>query len=378
VSGCEKRYFLGIDTSNYTTSAAAVDEDGRIIAFSKRLLPVRAGGAGLRQSEAVFSHVRQLPGVMDELASQIRAQYKPDDKVYGGAEYGAEDITGSEAKDRVDSESEGRFGSEASEAKDSPGIKADRGELRPAAVGYSARPRDAEGSYMPCFLVGESTALSLSSVCGVPAYDFSHQAGHLAAAVYGCGEEKLKSEPFYAFHVSGGTTEILDVGCDGKITLLGGTKDISAGQLIDRVGVMLGMHFPCGPELERAAAEYSEAGGELSSVPAVCVRGPYCNLSGLENKLSGLKNSGRPMGEIALYAITAVWLTLEKLTLEIFRAYGTRPVLYAGGVMSCAYIKERLGSRFDAYFAPPELSSDNAAGAAILCRKKYLSENGVI
>ena len=410
MSGCEKRYFLGIDTSNYTTSAAAVDEDGRIIAFSKRLLPVRAGGAGLRQSEAVFSHVRQLPGVMDELASQVRAQYKPDDKVYGGAEYGAEDITGSEAKDRVDSESEGRFdseakdrvdsesegrfgseakgrvdsesegrfGSEASEAKDSPGIKADRGELRPAAVGYSARPRDAEGSYMPCFLVGESTALSLSSVCGVPAYDFSHQAGHLAAAVYGCGEEKLKSEPFYAFHVSGGTTEILDVGCDGKITLLGGTKDISAGQLIDRVGVMLGMHFPCGPELERAAAEYSEAGGELSSVPAVCVRGPYCNLSGLENKLSGLKNSGRPMGEIALYAITAVWLTLEKLTLEIFRAYGTRPVLYAGGVMSCAYIKERLGSRFDAYFAPPELSSDNAAGAAILCRKKYLSENGVI
>ena len=84
------------------------------------------------------------------------------------------------------------------------------------------------------------------------------------------------------------------------------------------------------------------------------------------------------MGEIALYAITAVWLTLEKLTLEIFRAHGTRPVLYAGGVMSCAYIKERLGSRFDAYFAPPELSSDNAAGAAILCRKKYLSENGVI
>ena len=378
MSGCEKRYFLGIDTSNYTTSAAAVDEDGRIIAFSKRLLPVRAGGAGLRQSEAVFSHVRQLPGVMDELASQIRAQYKPDDKVYGGAEYGAEDRTGSEAKGRVDSESEGRFGSEASEAEDSPGIKADRGELRPAAVGYSARPRDAEGSYMPCFLVGESTALSLSSVCGVPAYDFSHQAGHLAAAVYGCGEEKLKSEPFYAFHVSGGTTEILDVGCDGKITLLGGTKDISAGQLIDRVGVMLGMHFPCGPELERAAAEYSEAGGELSSVPAVCVRGPYCNLSGLENKLSGLKNSGRPMGEIALYAITAVWLTLETLTLEIFRAYGTRPVLYAGGVMSCAYIKERLGSRFDAYFAPPELSSDNAAGAAILCRKKYLSENGVI
>lgn len=383
MSGCEKRYFLGIDTSNYTTSAAAVDEDGRIIAFSKRLLPVRAGGAGLRQSEAVFSHVRQLPGVMDELASQIRAQYKPDDKVYGGAEYGAEDRTGSEAegrfdseaKDRVDSEAEGRFGSEA---KDSPGIKVDRGKLRPAAVGYSARPRDAEGSYMPCFLVGESTALSLSSVCGVPAYDFSHQAGHLAAAVYGCGEEKLKSEPFYAFHVSGGTTEILDVGCDGKITLLGGTKDISAGQLIDRVGVMLGMHFPCGPELERAAAEYSEAGGELSSVPAVCVRGPYCNLSGLENKLSGLKNSGRPMGEIALYAITAVWLTLEKLTLEIFRAYGTRPVLYAGGVMSCAYIKERLGSRFDAYFAPPELSSDNAAGAAILCRKKYLSENGAI
>ena len=329
VTGREKRYFIGIDTSNYTTSAAAVDEAGKVIAFSKRLLPVRDGGAGLRQSEAVFSHVRQISAVVSELASQL---------------------TGCGEMDSVG--------------------------MKPAAVGYSARPRDVEGSYMPCFLVGESTALSLSSVCGIPAYDFSHQAGHLAAALYGCGEEKLQSEPFYAFHVSGGTTGILEAAKDGKITLLGGTKDISAGQLIDRAGIMLGMHFPCGPELEKAAAAFSAGGGQLSSVPIVCVRGLNCNLSGIENKLSGLKDDGHPDGEIALYAITAVWLTLQKLTQELLRAYGERPVLYAGGVMSCSYIKEMLKSHFDAYFAPPELSSDNAAGTAILCRKRYISENG--
>ncbi len=407
MSGCEKRYFLGIDTSNYTTSAAAVDENGRIIAFSKRLLPVREGGAGLRQSEAVFSHVRQLSVVMDELALQLKANDISADESYGGAWGKTEDSSenkseydignktehgagknkgyraGNEAKHGVGNKSEYSIGNNAeysagNKSEYGAGLKADFGRRKLAAVGYSARPRDAEGSYMPCFLVGESTALSLSYVCGVPAYDFSHQAGHIAAAVYGCGDENLAEAPFYAFHVSGGTTEILDVGKDGKITLLGGTKDISAGQLIDRAGVMLGMHFPCGPELERAAAEYSADGGELSSIPAVCVRGLDCNLSGLENKLSGLKNAGHPNGEIALYAITAVWLTLKKLTQELFAAYGTRPVLYAGGVMSCAYIKERLKSHFDAYFAPPALSSDNAAGTAILCRKKYMTENGGI
>ena len=62
---------LGLDTSCYTTSAAAVDAQGKVIAFSRLLLPVEAGQRGLRQSEAVFAHVRQLPQVMESLMTEL-------------------------------------------------------------------------------------------------------------------------------------------------------------------------------------------------------------------------------------------------------------------------------------------------------------------
>ena len=63
----EKALFLGIDTSNYTTSAALADGDGNIIVNLKRLLPVKEGERGLRQSDALFAHTKNLPLIMGEL-----------------------------------------------------------------------------------------------------------------------------------------------------------------------------------------------------------------------------------------------------------------------------------------------------------------------
>lgn len=312
------KYFIGIDTSNYTTSAAAADEQGHIIASCRRLLPVREGGVGLRQSEAVFSHVKQLPDIVAQLSEQIP-----------------------------------------------------EGEL--AAVGYSARPRDTEGSYMPCFLVGEAAARSIASVSGVPSYAFSHQAGHIAAAIYGSGAEHIRGREFFAFHVSGGTTELLGIDENDGIELLGGTLDINAGQLIDRVGVMLGMSFPCGPMLEKAALRAIADGAELPGRPPVCVRGMRCNLSGIENKARALIESGVSHDTVALYTIEAVTRTLELLTQNAEAELGQRPVLYAGGVTGCSVIRERLSDGREAYFAPAEFSSDNASGTALLCRRRYLS-----
>lgn len=313
------KYFIGIDTSNYTTSAAAADGQGKIIASCKRLLPVKAGGVGLRQSEAVFSHVKQLSDIVSQLSRQI-----------GG------------------------------------------GEL--AAVGYSARPRDSEGSYMPCFLVGETVARSIAAVNGVPSYGFSHQAGHIAAALYGSGAEHICGKDFFAFHVSGGTTELLGIDKNDGIELLGGTLDINAGQLIDRVGVMLGMQFPCGPELEKAALRAVSGGAKLPGKPPVCVRGMHCNLSGIENKAKALIDSGVSYDTVALYTIEAVTRTLEQLTQNAEAEFGKRPVLYAGGVTGCSLIRERLTAGREAYFAPTEFSSDNAAGTALLCRRRHLSD----
>ncbi|MBR1863547.1 MAG: peptidase M22, partial [Ruminococcus sp.] len=199
--------FLGLDTSNYTTSCALYDSASGEVFSCKEMLPVREGERGLRQSDAVFHHTRQLPELMEELFSMAEERYEKYDKI--------------------------------------------------TAVAYSYAPREVPGSYMPCFLVGENTARSISAAMGVPVFRTSHQKGHILAALYSCEElGMLEGErEFLAFHVSGGTTDLLlcRPGGDGlfQISEIGRSSDLKAGQCIDRIGVRLGLGFPCGAELER-------------------------------------------------------------------------------------------------------------------------------
>ncbi len=312
----KKRCFVGIDTSNYTTSAAVCDADGIITANIKEPLPVKAGQAGLRQSDAVFAHVKNLPSVMDRLKAALEG-------------------------------------------------------YEPAAIGCSVTPRDAIGSYMPCFLTGEATAHAFAAAAGVPVLGFSHQDGHIMAAAYSSGAlQVLMSGEFCAFHVSGGTTEIVHVtprigGFD--IKLLGGTKDLNAGQAIDRAGVAMGLKFPCGPELENLAMANS---GKVPK-PRISVTGLECNLSGIENLASALFASSGDRSLTAEYVLRFVGATLAELSKNLLAEYPATPVLYAGGVMSNTIIKSML-SGTGVYFAEPAFSSDNAAGTALLCRAKYL------
>ena len=199
-----KKLFLGIDTSNYTTSVSVCDEEGLVLYNLKKLLPVAAGERGLRQSDAVFAHIKNLSPITELLREALL-------------------------------ETKGK------------------GEL--AAVGCSAYPRDAEGSYMPCFLVGTGMADFLGATLGIPVYRFSHQKGHVAAASYSSGLPE-DVDTYYAFHVSGGTTELLRVTRDGfafRAELVGGTADLNAGQVIDRIGVLMGLPFPAGAHIEALA-----------------------------------------------------------------------------------------------------------------------------
>lgn len=305
--------YLGIDTSNYTTSAALCDENG-VIANCKKLLEVKEGERGLRQSDAVFAHTNNIAGIMAEIGEKL----------------------------------DGR---------------------RLTAVGCSVRPRDVDGSYMPCFKVGEALANTIGSVNGIPVYSFSHQAGHIASALYSAGRFDLMKKSFNAFHVSGGTTEILY--CDGTtgrlvIENIGGTLDLNAGQAIDRTGVLIGLKFPCGPALEELALN-----GSLPERPSVCVKGLECNLSGLENKVKKFKEKGIEYSDIALYALSFIEKTLVKLTDNLREKYDL-PVLYAGGVMSNKALKTALGKFSDTYFADKAFSADNGAGAALLARNEHL------
>ncbi len=300
--------FIGFDTSNYTTSAAAV-RDGEIIASVRTMLPVAEGGRGLRQSDALFAHTVNLPEVTARL-----------------------------------------------------------GKREPAAAGCSSVPRDVPGSYMPCFLAGVSAAAAVANLFGVPLYKFSHQAGHIMAALHGCGRTELWRDrrEFLAFHVSGGTTELLHVK-NRAITKLGGALDISAGQAVDRIGVRLGLKFPCGPALEELAT-----GAELPSEPIrVSANGCDFNLSGLENKAAALIERGVKPASVALYTLEFIARTLVAVAETAADRFPDLPLICAGGVMSNKLIAASLSERFNAYFAPPELSCDNAAGIALLTELEY-------
>jgi N6-L-threonylcarbamoyladenine synthase len=304
--------YLGVDTSNYTTSVCLYDaSSGRVIS-KRKLLPVRQGELGLRQSDAVFHHVRQLP----ELFQQAFAEYD-------GAV---------------------------------------------AAVGVSAAPRTVEGSYMPCFTVGMMAAQAVASSMHIPVYGFSHQQGHIAAALYSIDRLDLITKPHIAFHVSGGTTEALLVnGRDGFLTtdLIASTLDLNAGQLIDRVGVMLGLSFPCGKELEKLAAQCEEPVKARATL-----KGCDCCLSGGENIAKKYLAEGRSAAYIARYAIEFIYSTIRGTSDRIRERYGELPFVYAGGVMSDAIIRDRLTAETDCLFSRPEFSSDNAAGVAVLASIK--------
>ena len=315
-----KKCYVGFDTSNYTTSAAVCDGDGRIVANLKIPLPVKQGQRGLRQSDAVFEHVRNLPPLMEKL-------------------------------------------SEALEGYD------------PVAVGVSVRPRDAEGSYMPCFLSGKSAAYAFAAARNIPVCELSHQNGHIMAALYSAGKTQLLGcERFIAFHVSGGTTEALLVTPKENgffVELVGNTADINGGQAIDRVGVAMGLDFPCGAALERLAAEYE--GSILKR--AVCVRDGICSLSGVENIAMKLYGETGDKRAVAAFVFDFLGRTLEKMCVDIMAKYGELPVIFAGGVMSSGLMRDRLSKCCEAYFSEPQFSADNAAGIALLCRERMNTED---
>ncbi len=310
--------YIGFDTSNYTTSVALCDREGRVAANLKKPLPVKAGQRGLRQSDAVFEHVRNLPTLLEELRSVLR-----------------------------------------------------EGDYRPVAVGVSVTPRDAEGSYMPCFLSGRAAAAAFAAAGDLPLYSFSHQNGHVMAALYSSGRESLTENRFLAFHVSGGTTEVLlctPKGADFAVETVGETQDINAGQAIDRVGVAMGLSFPCGRELESLAEKYV---GRIPRHP-ITVRDARCSLSGVENLALRMLSEGRPREEVAAFVFDFLCRTLSEMGKQTIARYGDMPVLFAGGVMSNRFMRGQLSRQFDAAFSEPQFSADNAAGIALLCRRRHL------
>ena len=300
---------IGIDTSNYTTSIAFYDGIGG--ENCSKLLPVKQGELGLRQSDAVFAHIKSLPELSGRLFSHIQAA----------------NIT---------------------------------------AVGVSTRPRAVEGSYMPCFLVGYSHARLLADALNVPLVEVSHQQGHVAASLWSAGHMELLSQPHLAWHLSGGTTELLMVEPVGKnvaCTKIGGTSDISAGQLIDRTGQLLQLPFPSGKHLDVLSQQ--AAGADLFRVK--CADMTF-SLSGVQNKVQQYHEKNGIPAETAAYALRCVAFAVFQATKQALQRYPGLPVVFSGGVASNTMLRQSL-EPLNPIFAQPQYSTDNAMGVAVLAHR---------
>ena len=297
---------IGIDTSNYTTSIAFFNGIGG--ENCSRLLPVKQGELGLRQSGAVFSHIKSLPELSGRLFSHVRK----------------EEIT---------------------------------------AVGVSTRPRAVEGSYMPCFMVGYSHAKMLSDLLRVPLVEVSHQQGHVAASLWSADRMDLMNQPHLAWHLSGGTTELLLVEPEGRnvvCTRIGGTTDISAGQLIDRTGQLLQLPFPSGKHLDMLSKE-----AVLRDVFKVKCSNMEFSLSGVQNKVQQFHAQYEDVAETAAYALRCVAKAVYLATEQALKAYPGLPVVFSGGVASNSLLREIIAP-LKPVFAQPQFSTDNAMGTAVL------------
>ena len=300
-----KDLILGIDTSNYRTSVSLVSLKGEIIFNHRDLLEVPSGKRGLRQSEAFFQHVMRLP-----------------DAVKPALGY----------RERI------------------------------AGISVSTRPRPREGSYMPCFNAGSALARELSYALDVPLLEVSHQEGHVEAIRF-YSDLKEKDDVLF-FHLSGGTTEALY-----HDEIVGGTKDISYGQVLDRIGVRLGYSFPSGGYLDEIACNTEDPS---SCITRIKVTDGWMNLSGIETqalrKIDEIEGSG-DTAPLIKEVMDRLLDSLVEMTRELSLRYGTKDIIYSGGVSSSEYFRSRIPSRLkdcNIIFGPPELSGDNAVGTALI------------
>ncbi|AOY77068.1 O-sialoglycoprotein endopeptidase [Clostridium formicaceticum] len=312
---------LGLDTSNYTTSLALINLKGELLKEERQLLPVKKGNLGLRQSEALFQHIKNMPLLVEAISENI--SYKV------------------------------------------------------VAIAGAIKPRPVEESYMPVFLAAASFGKTMGSLWKVPFYGFSHQEGHIEAGLWSLG---LKFEkPFLALHLSGGTTELLKIipqKVGYEIELLGGTSDISAGQFIDRIGVKLNLPFPSGAHLEALLSE----GEKIDMNIPIAVKGTTLSFSGPETFLQRRLDENFSSSQIAFSIFQCIAKSLLKLIKNAFKKYPYQQLLIVGGVASNQVIKNFLEDQLQkekvaVYFGRPKYCSDNAVGIGALGLESYLKKD---
>lgn len=314
-----KRLFLGVDSSAYTSSLALVDQEERLIWERRKLLPVRKGALGLRQSEAVFAHIQNLPLLWEEGALKLK-------------------------------------------------------QAPLAAVAAATRPRPRSGSYMPVFKVSQAAGELIARTLDLLFFAYSHQEGHIAAGLWSAG---LPPGRYLVVHLSGGTTELLAVEVKEdallEISPRGGGADLHAGQFIDRIGVALGLGFPAGPALE-ASARRGKTGA--INLP-VAVKGTRISFSGPASHAQRLLQQGCNRFDLARAVELCIADSLSAALHAVEDMASFAGILIVGGVAANAFIRKRLlevGPDRPLHFASPSFAGDNAVGLAVLAARRHAAQ----
>ena len=306
-------YILGIDTSAYTTSIALTSIEGNEILVDKRkVLTVPAGQKGLRQQDAVFQHIKNFQELYGEIEQNLKS------------------------------------------------IK---------IISVSSKPRNVENSYMPVFTVGQNYGKIIAKTLNCKYVEYSHQENHIAASLI--SQYKDINDNMLAIHISGGTTEFLSVKKANKgyeAAIHGGSKDITFGQLIDRIGTLMEFPFPCGIHMEK----YLESNSNIESIKSPAISGEsYINLSGMENHyknlyLSNNYSKGSIINSLFKYIAECILHIISHIKCSCY----FETVIIAGGVASNSIIRnfilKKLNNEFNVIFSTKENSSDNAVGVSFL------------
>lgn len=304
-----EKVILGIDTSCYTTSLAVMNAKGELLRDERKILSVKKGNCGLAQSEMVFQHTRNLPELFDNFFWE---------------------------------------------------------NYQVTAVAVTNQPRPLPDSYMPAFLTGLGLGRNLAKVLNVPLYTLSHQENHLLAGLWSA--QGPASDKFIMLHASGGTTDFLLATKNARghfaLKTIGASLDLHAGQFIDRVGVALGLQFPCGPFLEKLANTAQES----IELP-IWTKAGNISFSGPCTKATRLASGGAKQAELALGTERAIGKTFAKALTYLCEFNEVKDVLLVGGVSANALIgkivTQELTKKDNRVFIPkPHYCGDGAVGAA--------------
>ena len=225
-------------------------------------------------------------------------------------------------------------------------------------------------------LIGSTAAKGMACVTGRPFLGINHLEGHLLSPFL----DRTSVPPHVALIISGGHTLLLDVEGAGHYRKLGGTRDDAAGEAYDKVGKMLGLDYPGGPEIEKAAL-----GGNPKAFdfPRSMVHEAHLDFS-----FSGLKtavlyslpkgNDKLPVADLAASFQQAVIDILVKKTLRAAKETGRRTIALSGGVslnqaLRNAFRESADREGLEIHLASPVFCTDNAAMIAFAALLRHLA-----